>query len=66
MRLFPKVMPRGEAVYNHKLTDDAVMEIRSTAWRYGVGKALAEKFRVSPSLVSLVKLGKTWTRQTQR
>lgn len=52
---WPKVA--GEDVWNSKLTWQAVAEIRASN---SSGVALARRFGVSTSTVSLIRLGKTW------
>lgn len=48
----------GEAHGEAKLTEDAVREIRSSTL---TGRALAARFGVDESTVSLVRRGKSWT-----
>lgn len=45
--------PIGERHVNAKLSDDAVREILSS-YRRGIGKALAEKYGVSQTLISMI------------
>lgn len=48
----------GESHYNHKLTADQVVEIKTkTDWRRGDIAAMAEKFGVSATTISKVKSG---------
>lgn len=52
---------RGEEQGSAILTEADVREIRSRPRDRGTGNALAEEFGVSPSLISLVRLGKAWS-----
>ena len=49
---------KGDAHPGAKLTDEAVREIRSSD---ELGKALAERYGVSPSLITLIRKRKAWT-----
>lgn len=53
----PEQMLRGERQPMAKLTDEQVREIRASSEPQ---KALAARFGVDPSTVSLVKSGRTW------
>lgn len=52
----------GEQTYNHKLTDEQVLEIRAsyTRQRNGGQQALADKYGVSKTEISLIIRGKRW------
>lgn len=66
----PTGQQRGEAAYNAKLTDEAVLEIRAARGRYdgrrnepGAGtplRVLAERYGVSESVISNVARGVKW------
>ena len=51
--------PRGETFYTHKLTEEAVREIRAQASGAGTLQ-LAKKFGVSHSTIYEARTGKTW------
>lgn len=51
---------RGTKQWQAKLDDEAVKVIRSVPKGYGTGRALAEVFGVSESVISVVRSGKTW------
>jgi HNH endonuclease len=52
---------RGEENGYSVLTEAQVVEIRSRPRYHGSGTEMAVEFGVSPSLISLVRLGKVWT-----
>ena len=52
---------RGEEQGAAILTEEQVSDIRSRPKGYGTGVRLAREFGVSPSLISLVRLGKAWS-----
>jgi hypothetical protein len=56
----PSIAPRGEKNHNAKLSDEAIRIIRATPKKHGSGRALAEKFGVSMSLISAVRVGRVW------
>lgn len=51
---------RGEENGCSKLREEQIADILSRPRGYGTGVALAEEFGVSPSLISLIRLGKVW------
>lgn len=53
---------RGVAQVGHKLNDDAVREIRASTLSAG---ALASRFSVSPSLITLVRRRERWAHVTE-
>ena len=59
-RTHPEKLPRGENHPLSKLTQKDVDEIRSTEFRYGVIKMLAEKFNVGTKAISRARKGITY------
>ena len=57
-RLHPEVVPRGSKNGHAKLIEEEVREIRKLA--SVSGEALANRFGVSTSTISLIRRGKTW------
>jgi hypothetical protein len=51
----------GTASYLAKLTDDDVRIIRERYRHWGAGRQAAKEFGVSPSAISCIIRGKTWT-----
>jgi hypothetical protein len=51
---------KGEGKENSKLTEENIMEIRSTLPYHGYKADLARKFSVTITLISRVTLGKCW------
>ena len=60
MSLHPGSVSRGEMQGSAKLTDEDVRRIRSAVGSGERGTAVARRFGVSQSTVSLIKLGKHW------
>jgi hypothetical protein len=54
------IMPQGELVYNHKLSQAQVDTIRAAEWKRGTGQWFAAKFGVTKQAVFAVKKGVTW------
>lgn len=53
----PDRVPRGERVWNHKLSARDVVSIRESS---DTGHDLAKKYGVSETVISNVRLGKSW------
>lgn len=59
-RLRPDRVPKGQQVYNAKLTDEQAIEIRNAPGGYGYRKALAAKYGVSTYVIEDVRSGRTY------
>lgn len=57
--------PRGEAIFTAKLTESAVIEIRSKLLHLE-NQTIAEMFGVSDSAISAVRLGQSWKHLIQQ
>ena len=51
---------RGEKNGHSKLSESDVLKIAYSPAGYGTGRALAAAYHVSPSTISLIRLGKVW------
>lgn len=56
-RTHPEKRPRGENQFNARLTDEAVVDIRSST---ETNSEMAKKYGVSQATISGVRLRKTW------
>jgi hypothetical protein len=57
----PHLVPLGEQRPESKLTDAAIIDIRTPPFVFGSGRLLADKYGVSMSLISAVRKGRVWT-----